>query len=78
MESLDYRFHRISINQDSAVVCDDGLVQILVSAFDPKVAFPNWLTTAGHNCGAMLLRYVAATSFPEIKTRVIDMSEIVS
>ena len=78
MESLDYRFHRISTNQDSVVLCGDGLVQILVSAFDPGVPYPNWLTTAGHNCGAMLLRYVGATSFPEIKTRVIETSEIVS
>ncbi len=77
MESLDYRFHRISINQDSAILCGDGLVQILVSAFDPGEAFPNWLTTAGHTCGAMLLRYVGATKFPEIKTRVEDISELV-
>ena len=75
MESLDYRFHRISINQYEAVINSDGLVRIIVCASDPGPDFSNWLTTAGHNCGAMLLRYVGAKVYPKIKTKLLDITK---
>lgn len=76
MESLDYRYHRISLNQHSAAMTADGRVQILVAAQNPGAGYPNWLTTAGHNCGAMLLRYVEASDYPPVSTRVVPLAEI--
>ena len=76
MESLDYRYHRISVNRHTAVASDDGRIVIVVSDRDPGDHYPNWLTTAGHSCGAMLLRYVEATEFPPVATRVATLDEL--
>ncbi len=76
MESLDYRYHRISVNRHTAVENDDGRVVIVVAAHDPGERYPNWLTTAGHRCGAMLLRYVEASEFPPVTTRVVTLDEL--
>jgi len=76
MESLDYRYHRISVNNDSAVVAADGTVRIVVAHGDPGRAYPNWLTTAGHSCGAMLLRYVQAQDYPPVHARVVPFDQL--
>jgi hypothetical protein len=74
MESLDYRYHRISINRDSAHYEADGSVQIVVAARNPGHA--NWLTTAEHASGAMLLRYVEAQDYPPVRTRVVPLAQL--
>lgn len=75
MESLDYRYHRVHTNKHRAALCNDGSVCIVISAEDPGEAYPNWLDTAGHRCGSMLLRYVEAVDKPPIHTRVTTISE---
>jgi len=74
MESLDYRYHRISVNRDSAHYEPDGSVRIVVAARDP--GHPNWLTSAEHTSGAMLLRYVEATDYPPVHTRVVPLAQL--
>ena len=76
MESLDYRYHRIHTNKHLAQYRDDGSVQIVVAHSNPGEAYPNWLSTAGHKLGGMLLRYVEAESFPPISTRVVPFNEL--
>jgi len=80
MESLDYRYHRICVNNHSAVAQANGSVRIVVShQCDPghlAGSFPNWLETAGHSHGAMLLRYVAAEDYPPVHTRVLKLAEL--
>jgi hypothetical protein len=76
MESLDYRYHRIWLNAHSAVTDEDGLVRIVVAHDDPGSAWPNWVTTTGLGEGAMLLRYVEASDFPPVHTRVVTFSEL--
>ncbi|MBA6412920.1 DUF1214 domain-containing protein [Parahaliea sp. F7430] len=76
MESLDYRYHRIHINKHSAVLADDGTVCIVISGQNPGTSYPNWLDTAGHRCGAMLLRYVEASDKPPIRCRVVKLSDL--
>lgn len=76
MESLDYRYHRIHLNKHGAVLSDDGSVRIVVSEEDPGANYPNWLATAGHRCGAMLLRYVEAVDKPPIRTRVVALADL--
>ena len=38
--------------------------------------FPNWLDTAGHSNGAMLLRYVAARDYPPVRTAVVPVADL--
>jgi hypothetical protein len=78
MESLDYRFHRIHLNRSDAQLEADGRVRIVVAARDPGAAFPNWLSTAGHDCGAMLLRYVEASDFPPVHTQVVALQQLIN
>ncbi len=73
MESLDYRHHRISLNRETAHYEQDGSVRIVVTQNDPRC--PNWLMTAGHTVGAMLLRYVEAEDFPLVSTKVVSFRE---
>lgn len=56
METLDYRFHQITLNNHSAQVGDDGSVRFVVAHDDPGVA--NWLDTAGHRRGIVGVRWV--------------------
>lgn len=61
MESLDYRHHRISVNKHSARLDADGGATIVIAHRDPRnPAWPNWLDTAGHDCGTLCLRWVGA------------------
>jgi len=76
MESLDYRYHRISVSNFNAVPQADGSVCIVVAHCDPGADFPNWVTTAGHVCGGMLLRYVEAEDFPPIETHLVPVAEL--
>jgi hypothetical protein len=82
MESLDYRYHRICVNNHTAVPGQDGTIHIVVShRAAPESAagrFPNWLETAGHSNGAMLLRYVAADSYPPVHTRVVALADLLA
>lgn len=55
MESLDYRYHRISINKHGAHYEPDGKVRIIVSHEDPGM--PNWIETADHREGTMCWRW---------------------
>jgi len=55
MESLDYRYHRISINKASAVADPDGSIKVIVAHRDP--GHPNWVETCGHHEGTMCWRW---------------------
>lgn len=55
MESLDYRYHTISINKHSAAYEADGKVRIAVAHQDPGI--PNWIETAHHREGTMCWRW---------------------
>jgi hypothetical protein len=76
MESLDYRHHRISVSSYSAHAEPNGLVRIVVAHGAPAPGYRNWLTTAGHEVGAMLLRYVEARDFPLISTHVVVLNDL--
>jgi hypothetical protein len=76
MESLDYRYHKISVNQHSAAYNDDGSVTVVVAHQNPGAQYPNWLTTAGHDRGSMLWRWVEADSHPGIECQVVKLSQL--
>lgn len=71
MESLDYRFHRVHVNKHSAKTNADGSVTIVVAERDP--GYGNWVDTAGHEHGTMLLRWTSATEHPVPKTKVVRL-----
>lgn len=73
MESLDYRHHRIHVNSHSARRNADGSLTIVVAAKDP--GFGNWIDTAGHHQGTMLLRWTGATDHPIPETKVITLDD---
>ncbi|MBL8679559.1 MAG: DUF1214 domain-containing protein [Myxococcales bacterium] len=76
MESLDYRYHRIHLNSDTATYEPDGSIRIVVTHRDPGMV--NWLSTVGHSEGTMCFRWVRADDHPVPQTRVVPVSSLVS
>ncbi|MFH1437545.1 MAG: DUF1214 domain-containing protein [Pseudomonadota bacterium] len=74
MESLDYRYHAISINKHEAKYRGDGSVRIVVAHEDPGA--DNWITTAGHSRGTMCLRWVRAKDHPNPATKVVKLKDL--
>lgn len=69
MESLDYRYYKIHVNKSTAQYEPDGSLRIVVAHQDPKM--PNWLSTAGHDRGLMLFRWIGA------KTHIDPVAQVV-
>ena len=76
LESLDYRYHPITVNKHSVKLEPDGSFQIIVSALDPGVG--NWMDTAGHSHGTMGLRWNLAFDPPEPVCRVVRFADLVA
>lgn len=74
MESLDYRYHRVSLNQAQASVNDNGSVTLILSATDPGCA--NWLSTAGHSEGTLCFRWVGAEVSVNPQVTVLPVGDI--
>lgn len=70
-ESLDYRHHRIHVNAHSAKLNEDGSVTIVLAPRDP--GFGNWIDTAGHSHGTMLLRWTGAQEHPVPTTKLVKL-----
>lgn len=76
LETIHYGRHQSSLNGHQAVVDPDGLARFVLAPRDPGVA--NWLDTAGHSNGAMLLRCVRTETAPVPATRVVKADEVLS
>ena len=74
MESLDYRYHTISVNRHSAKLSPDGSVRVVVAHRDPGTG--NWIDTAGHTEGTMCWRWVRAQEHPQPMTRVVKIEDL--
>jgi hypothetical protein len=73
IESLDYRYFPITLNQHSAEYRPDGSVRLLVAHKDPGLG--NWIDTAYHRAGTMSLRWVRSTAFPPVHVRKLTSAE---
>ena len=62
MESLDYRFYPVHLNNASAELDDDGYLTLHIS--HRPLNMKNNLVTTGHEKGLLLLRWVGATEHP--------------
>lgn len=74
LETIHYGRHQSSLNGHQAVIDPDGIFRAVLSAKDPGVA--NWLDTAGHSNGAMLLRCVRTQTAPVPSTRVVRVDDV--
>ncbi|SBS71070.1 conserved hypothetical protein [uncultured Mycobacterium sp.] len=73
-ETIHYGRHQSSLNASQAAVDSDGLVRVVLCARDPGIA--NWLDTAGHSNGAMILRCVRTETAPTPTARVVQFDDI--
>jgi hypothetical protein len=73
-ETVDYARHQSSLNGHQAVVDDDGILRVVIAHEDPGVA--NWLDTAGHSAGPVILRCVRTDSAPVPTTQVVPFAEL--
>jgi hypothetical protein len=76
LETIHYGRHQSSLNGHQATIDSDGVFRAVISADDPGVA--NWLDTAGHSNGAVLLRCVRTETAPMPSTRVVKVDEILA
>ena len=76
MESLDYRYHRITVNKHTAAYESDGSVVLCVAHRDPGTG--NWIDTAGHSLGTMCWRWIGTDDHPPLETRVIKLAQLES
>ncbi|OBF01398.1 DUF1214 domain-containing protein [Mycobacterium sp. 852002-10029_SCH5224772] len=76
LETIHYGRHQSSLNGHQAVIDSDGIFRAVISATDPGVA--NWLDTAGHSNGAMLLRCVRTQTAPVPSSRVVQVDDVVA
>ncbi|HWD50751.1 MAG TPA: DUF1214 domain-containing protein [Acidimicrobiales bacterium] len=73
-ETIDYGNRQSSLNGYQAVVDDDGKVRVVVAHRDPGVA--NWLDTAGHSEGPIILRCVRTDTAPVPATRLVPFDRL--
>ena len=73
-ETIDYGSHQSSLNGHQATVDDDGILRTVIAHEDPGVA--NWLDTAGHSVGPIILRCVRTETAPVPTMRRVTFSEI--
>ena len=76
MESLDYRHYPIHINKSSAILNSDNTLTINVSHH--HINMENNLITEGRNNGAMLLRWIGASTYPipTVEIKKLDSLEV--
>lgn len=73
-ETIDYGNRQSSLNGHQAAVDDDGKVRVVVAHQDPGVA--NWLDTAGHSEGAIILRCVRTDTAPMPTTKSMPFDRL--
>jgi len=73
-ETIDYGRHQSSLNGHQAVVDPDGILRAVIAHRDPGVA--NWLDTAGHGSGPVILRCVRTETAPVPTTKVVPFDQI--
>jgi hypothetical protein len=73
-ETIHYGRHQSSLNGHQAVADSDDRVRVVLCAEDPGVA--NWLDTAGHSNGPIILRCVRTETAPTPVTRVVPFRDL--
>ncbi|MEY2434294.1 MAG: hypothetical protein QOC92_4019 [Acidimicrobiaceae bacterium] len=75
METLDYRYHPVTLNSATARIEPDGSVRIVVAHADPGM--PNWLSMAGHDRGVLGVRWVGQSVNDVVpSTRLVPLASL--
>jgi hypothetical protein len=75
LESLDYRYHQVTLNKRQIQLEADGRFMIVVADQDPGVG--NWLDTCGHREGIALFRWLQADDAPpQPQVRVVRLDDL--
>jgi hypothetical protein len=74
MESMDYRYLRVAVNKFNTKYEPDGRLKLLIAAQDPGVG--NFIDTAGHMEGGMILRWVCAKTHPVPQCRIVKLDAL--
>lgn len=72
--AIDWVNCQSSLNGGQAVIDDDGKFRAVIAPFDPGVA--NWLDSAGHLDGSIMLRWTEASNRPEPTLTVAPLAQI--
>jgi hypothetical protein len=73
-ETIHYGRHQSSLNAHQVAMDSDGLVRVVLCESDPGVA--NWLDTAGHSNGPIILRCVRTKTAPTPTTRIVPFEQV--
>ena len=74
MESGDYRYHTVSLNNRQVKRADDNAFRIYASPTNPGVE--NWFSTQGYQNGHILLRVLLPETPMEAKFSVVKIADI--
>ena len=73
MESLDYRHHQVGLN-DQQIEIEDGRYRVVVSRQQPATG--NWLDTAGHREGLLVIRYQLSENSERPSLRLVKSADL--
>lgn len=75
MQTLDYRFRRVSLNRKQTRLEPDGSFAIVLAARDPGV--PNWLDTEGRPSGSVFWRFLLPEEeIAPLETQVVPLAAL--
>ena len=69
MESLDYRYHPVTVNKHTAKRDEDGALTLVIGPRD--LGYGNWMDCCGHNSGTLLVRWADVENPPLPRTRLV-------
>jgi hypothetical protein len=70
----DYMYRQTHLNKNMVAIDQDRRFRLVVSQKDPGVA--NWIDTAGHERGVMLMRWESCTKTGDVDVRKVPLTEI--
>jgi hypothetical protein len=74
LESGDYRYHRVAINDRQVDADEDGMFRIYASHTNPGVR--NWMSTQGYARGQIVLRTLLAEGDMNAELSVVKLADI--
>ena len=74
MESHDYRYRRVNLNNRTATRAVDGTWRLVIAPRDPGV--PNWIDTGGRLEGYMIVRWCLAPGAPVPACKVVPIDAL--
>jgi len=74
LESPDYRHHRVALNDSKIALEEDGSFRVVLAARDPGVR--NWLDTAGHASGQIVVRALLAKEPLRVRFRRVALADL--